>query len=296
MNILIPKAEAFGRLSEPGVTFIPYARQGPLPMEAEGVVLWGVPAERRRELFAVPGLKWALTLTAGVDHVLADVPPGVDLYNASTLHDDAVAQHALAGLLAVSRGLHGARDAQLRGEWGRPQGLFTWRNRHVVIWGFGHIGRLLEGMLAPLGARVSGIRSKTPIHEQGALLAQADAVVLLLPATPGTVGVVNADVLARFKRGAWLANYGRGELVVTSDLVAALESGQLGGAILDVTDPEPLPADSPLWSMPNVVITPHVASATGDVLERAADFTRDFLDGLLAGEAPGNRVERAKGY
>ncbi len=296
MNILIPKAEPFERLSEPGVTFVPYARQGPLPAQAGGVVLWGVPAERRRELFAVPGLKWALTLTAGVDHVLPDLPPGVDLYNASALHDDAVAQHALAGLLAVSRGLHLARDAQARGEWGRPRDLFTWRDRHVVIWGFGHIGRLLEGMLAPLSARVSGVRSQTPPAERDALLAGADAVVLLLPATPETAGIVNTAMLVKFKKGAWLANFGRGELVVTADLVAALEAGQLGGAILDVTDPEPLPADSPLWKLPNVVITPHVASATGDVLSRAADFTKDFLDKLLAGQFLDNKVETDKGY
>ena len=296
MNILIPKAEPFGRLSAPGVTFLPYARQGELPPQARGLVLWGMPRERRLELLAVPGLAWVLTLTAGVDQLLGDLPPGVTLYNASELHDDAVAQHALAGLLAAARGLSAARDAQARSEWGRPRDLFTWRGKHVVIWGFGHIGRLLEGMLAPLGARVSGIRSATSAAEQGALLASADAVVLLLPATPETVGVVNAGTLAEFKKGAWLANYGRGELVVTADLVAALASGQLGGAILDVTDPEPLPADSPLWKLPNVILTPHVASATGDLIERAADFTRGFLDRLLAGQPLDNKVETAKGY
>ncbi|WP_045234187.1 NAD(P)-dependent oxidoreductase, partial [Deinococcus pimensis] len=194
------------------------------------------------------------------------------------------------------RGLHRARDLQRGGRWGRVDGLWTLRGRHVVVWGHGHIGKKLEAMLAPLGATVTGLRSRSTTREIDAALASADDVVLLLPDTPDTRGIVNAARLAHVRPGAWLLNLGRGSLVVTDDLVAALKDGTLGGALLDVTDPEPLPPESPLWGMENVVITPHVGSATADVLDRAADFTRGFLGDLAAGRDPGNRVDLTRGY
>ena len=277
MNILIPDAPEFaalGKESFPGMTFAPYRASKELPQDAEGLVLWGLPRDLRGKALHLPSLKWVLTLSAGVEHVIDEVPERVTLYNASRLHDDAVAQHALATLLSVARGLPRARDAQREHRWARLPGLWTLENKHVVVWGFGHIGRRLEAMLAPLGARVTGLRSRSSQEEVGSALSEADALVLLLPATDETRGLVNAEVLARLKKGAWLANFGRGSAVVTADLIAALQNGHLGGAILDVTDPEPLPPESPLWSMENVLITPHVASATSDMLARAAAFTR----------------------
>lgn len=296
MNVLVPDHVAFRGLSFPGVTLTPYRAGHPLSRDTEGAVLWGFPRGLRSELFALPQLKWVLTLTAGVDHLIADVPPHVTLYNASRLHDDAVAQHAAAMLLTAARGLHRARDLQREGRWGRLDGLWSLRGRHVVVWGYGHIGARLEEMLAPFGARVTGLRSRSTDAEIDAALAEADDVVLLLPATEKTRGIVNAERLARVRAGAWLMNLGRGSLVVQDDLVAALRAGTLGGALLDVTDPEPLPQDSPLWSMENVVITPHVASATTDVLDRAADFARAFLADLTAGRDPGGRVDTGRGY
>jgi len=306
VRILVPDSPAFKSLHDSAVDFVPYARDGEIPTRADGVVMLGVPRAHRQKLLALPGLKWALTLTAGVDHITSDLPAGVALFNASDLHADAVAQHAVATLLSAARGLHLARDFQRERTWGRfgvfsgaeraGQGLGTLAGRHVVIWGYGHIGRRLEAYLVPFGARVTGLRSSHSPYDVNSALADADVAVLLLPSTPGTKGIVNADVLSRLKPGAWLANYGRGELVVTDDLVGSLHAGHLGGAILDVTNPEPLPAESPLWEMPNVIITPHVAAATSDIEQRAAAFTADFVRQLVRGDEPPNRVDVSRGY
>lgn len=299
MRVLMPDFPEFQAIALDGLEKLTYTRAQLPEEDADGLVLWLLPREKRLAALQKPGLKWVLTLTAGVDHVLPDLPGGVRLYNAHRLHDAAVAQHAAATILAAARGLHRARDAQHGARWARVPTLgplWTLQGREVVIWGYGHIGRILESQLTPFGARVTGLRSATPQAEIEAAVARADVLVLLLPATPQTKGIVNAGVLARMKPGAWLANYGRGELVVTPDLTGALQSGHLGGAILDVTSPEPLPADSPLWSMPNVIITPHIGSTTDDQVARAAQLTQDFLATLMRGEEPPGRVQADKGY
>ncbi|PTA68211.1 D-2-hydroxyacid dehydrogenase [Deinococcus arcticus] len=302
MRVLVPDAPEFRALaahdegSVPGVDFAFYSRtevpQGP----ADGAVLWLVGPDIRRQLLATPGLRWVLTLTAGIEHVQGQLPEGAALYNASRLHDRAVATHVLAGMLAASRGLHLFRDAQARRQWASPAlpgpaPLTTLDGQRVVLWGHGHIGRQLEGMLSPLGAQVSGIRSGTPAGERQELLAAADWVVLLLPGTEQTRGAVNAQTLSGLKPGAWLCNVGRGPLIVTDDLVRALQDGTLGGAVLDVTDPEPLPADHVLWTLPNVILTPHIASTTADLVARGAELTRNFLIDLQQGGEPEGRVE-----
>ncbi|WP_027461084.1 D-2-hydroxyacid dehydrogenase [Deinococcus murrayi] len=296
MRVLMPDLPEFRALTVEGVTPLPY-RNGEVPDgEAEGVVLWGANAETRSHLFAQPGLRWVLTLTAGIDHVQGELPPGVALYNASPLHARAVAVHTLAGMLAAARGLHRFRDQQRGERWQPRRDLGTLEGASVVVWGYGHIGRRLAELLAPHGARVTGLRSATPPAERDAALAGADWLVLLLPDTPQTRGIVNADVLARLKPGAWLSNGGRGPLVDTPALLAALESGHLGGAVLDVTDPEPLPPGHPLWARENVILTPHVASTTADLTARGAEYTRAFLEELAAGREPGGRVAEGRGY
>lgn len=307
MRVLLPDLPDFQALAQPdapgvpGVTCLPYSRAEVPAGPAEGAVLWLTGAETRRQLLAAPGLQWVLTLTAGIDHVQADLPAGVRLYNASRLHDRAVAVHVVAGMLAAVRGLHHFRDAQSRGEWASPptpaaSGLDTLDGLNVVLWGHGHIGREVEAMLRPFGAVVAGLRSATPQDEKDRLLAAADWVVLLLPSTAETRGVVDAALLRRLKPGAWLSNQGRGNLIVTADLLAALNDGTLGGAVLDVTDPEPLPAGHPLWAQPNVILTPHIASATSDLVARGAGLTRDFLLALQQGHEPPGRVEPGRLY
>ena len=304
MRVLLPDVPPFRALNLPGITPLYFRRDGSPWLEhagegADGLVLWFLAAEARRALLRRPGLKWVLTLTAGIDHVVSDLPPGAALYNAHALHDRAVAQHALALLLAAGRGLHRLRDAQHRAEWlpGAALGpLHTLEGRTVVLWGHGHIGRLLEGMLAPLGARVVGLTSRSSDAEVQAALGAADDLVLLLPRTPATRHILNEGRLALLRPSAWVYNLGRGELIDASALEAALDAGRLAGAALDVTEPEPLPAGSGLWRRPNVILTPHMASTTGDLITRGAQYAAGLMGALLRGETPAGRVEPGRGY
>ncbi|OLV17615.1 NAD(P)-dependent oxidoreductase [Deinococcus marmoris] len=307
MRVLLPDLPEFHALSGhdehgvPGAEFAFYSQDHVPGEAAEGVVLWLARGETREKLLRTPGLKWVLTLTAGIDHVQPHLPPGVALYNANRLHDRAVAVHVAALMLSAMRGLHHFRDAQHEGRWSSARnpndsGLHTLDGQNVVIWGYGHIGHLLEGLLTPFGAEVSGIRSSTPDLQRDGLLSRADWVVLLLPSTSDTRGIVNAELLGRLKPGAWLANAGRGNLIVTDDLLAALDSGHLGGVALDVTDPEPLPEGHPLWGQKNVIITPHIASTTTDLVARGASLTRDFLLTLQQGQEPEGRVLDGQKY
>lgn len=307
MKVLVPDLPEFRALTSPdergvpGVEFAFYSREGVPQTEAEGVVLWLASGETRDKLLQTPGLKWVLTLTAGIDHVQGHLPPGVTLFNANRLHDRAVAEHVVSGMLAAMRGLHRFRDAGARGTWAAPRlpsesGLHTLEGMRVVIWGYGHIGKLVEGMLKPFGAKVFGINSKTEPDLAEIRLAEADWVVLLLPSTDQTRGLINAELLGKLKKGVWISNQGRGNLIVTGDLLAALESGQVGGAVLDVTDPEPLPDGHPLWAQENVIITPHIASTTNDLVQRGATLTRDFLLDLIQGREPEGKVAAGRLY
>jgi len=296
MRVFMPDLPPFHDLKLDGVTPVFYSRDALPEGGADGFVLWSLHAEGRRELLARPGLTWVLTLTAGIDHVVRELPDGVALYNAHTLHDNAVAQHALGLMLSAGRGLYQFRDAQGHREWVRAGHMHTLDGRRVTVWGYGHIGRLLEGMLAPLGARVTGLTSRHTPQEVDAALAQTDDLVLLLPRTPATHHILNAERLALLGPHTWIYNLGRGDSVEPDALNAALEAGQLAGAALDVTDPEPLPAESPLWQRENVIITPHVASTTDDLTARGAAHAAAVIRSLQAGQEAEGRVETSRGY
>ncbi|WP_135229328.1 NAD(P)-dependent oxidoreductase [Deinococcus fonticola] len=300
MRVLVPQMPDFRALSVPNVELDFYARGSVPAGEAVGAVLWMTDADTRDTLLKVPGLQWVLTLTAGIDHVQGHLPAGVKLFNANALHDRAVAVHVVTGMLAAMRGLHRFRDAQRAGHWMRvtppESNLHTLDGLKVVLWGYGHIGRIVDDLLAPFGVTTYAINSKTEPDLLEYRLREADWVVLLLPSTEQTRGVVNAELLGKLKRGAWLSNQGRGGLIVTADLLDALNSGQLGGAVLDVTDPEPLPEGHPLFAQENVLLTPHVASTTSDLLARGAAYTRDFLLDLTQGRDPDGLVKAGRIY
>ena len=296
MRVLLPDLPPFRALKLPGITPLYFSSESVPPDDAEGFVLWFLRADLRREVLRRDGLKWVLTLTAGIDHVLADLPPGVALYNAHTLHDRAVAQHAVALMLAAGRGLHRFRDAQHRREWADEGPMHTLEGRSVVIWGYGHIGRLLKGMLAPLGASVTGLTSGSTPQDIETALKTADDLVLLLPRTPATRHILNAERLALLRASAWVYNLGRGDLIDPQALNAALEAGHLAGAALDVTEPEPLPAASPLWARENVILTPHVGSTTDDLIFRGAQYAARVLDAMQQGHEVPGRVEVGRGY
>lgn len=220
------------------------------------------------------------TLSAGTDHVepgLKHLPAGVRLCNARGVHEASTAELALALILSSLRGVPEFVRAQDRGEW---RGGFhpALADKTVLVVGYGAIGAAIEDRLAAFEvARVARVArsgrttARGPVHpltDLPSLLPEADVVVLSTPLTETTRGLVNADFLARMKDGALLVNVSRGPVVDTKALLTELESGRLTAA-LDVTEPEPLPRDHPLWHAPGVLITPHVGGPTSAFLPRA---------------------------
>lgn len=219
-------------------------------------------------------------LTAGVDHALPYVPRGVTLCNARGVHDASTAELAVALTLAALRGLGDFARAQPVGEW-RHGVRDALADKTVLILGYGSIGAAVERRLA--GFEVELVRvarsRRDGIHAQDdlpQLLPEADVVIITVPLTPATRRLVGPGFLAAMKDGALLVNVARGGVVDTGALLAEVTSGRLRAA-LDVTDPEPLPAEHPLWRAPNVLISPHVGGNTTAFLPRATRLVRDQL-------------------
>ncbi len=250
-------------------------------------------------LHGLPRLRAVQALTAGVEWLAPAIPDGVALCNGSGVHDASVAEWVVASLLNVRRRLPGFWAAQTAGEWRRalavegrelePSAVVeTLEGASVLILGHGSIGRAVAARLAGFGVSVTGVarRARAGVETLDALphlLPQADVVVLLLPLTAQTQGLVDARFLAQLKPGAILLNAGRGPVVRTQDLIEAARAGRVRAA-LDVTDPEPLPDGHPLWSTPNVLVTPHVAGATRGWEQRGYRLVREQLRRMAAGE------------
>lgn len=256
---------------------------------------------------AMTSLRVIQSLNSGVDWLLPTLPATVEVYNASGVHDAAVAEWIVAVLLSLRRRLPDLREAQQRGEWivntndptanGAPPigPIDTLEGGNVLIVGFGSIGRALATRLSPFGIRVQGVARRArpdalTLDALPDLLPSADAVVLLVPLSEATERLVDSNFLARMKPGAILINAARGRLVDTEALIQALRGGNLFAAI-DVTDPEPLPSGHPLWQAPNLMITPHVAGAVASWKARAYRFTREQLLRYVNGQPLLNRVQ-----
>ncbi|HTW17029.1 MAG TPA: 2-hydroxyacid dehydrogenase [Nocardioides sp.] len=233
------------------------------------------------------GLQVVQTLSAGVDNVRSRVPAGVTLCNGRGIHDTSTAELTLALTLASLRGIPDFVRDQGRHEW-----RTGWRpalaDRRVLLVGYGAIGEAIEARLLPFETEVVRVARTArdgvhPIEDLPDLLPEADVVILIVPLTESTRGLVDRDFLARMKHGALLVNVARGAVVVTDDLVAALHAGTVTAAI-DVADTEPLPADSPLWDAPGLLISPHVGGASSAMWPRAHRLVRDQLHRFAAGE------------
>lgn len=214
---------------------------------------------------------------------------GAFLTNSSGVYDDPCAQHLLAMMLAQSRQMIPCRNAQSRAEWSygplRP-GERVLRGDKVLIVGYGAIGRRLAELLGPFRCEIRGVRRTPtgqeevpcfPVAEVDEHLGWADHVVNILPAGASTGGFFDARRFSLFRPGALFYNVGRGDTVVQEDLLLALDHGSPLAAWLDVTSPEPLPADHPLWSHPGVFISPHIA---GGLQEESLTLLRHFLENL----------------
>jgi phosphoglycerate dehydrogenase-like enzyme len=239
-------------------------------------------------------LEYVQALSAGVDNIVGAVPKGVLLCSVRGAYDELVSELLLAGILSVYKEIPHYVHAQDEGAW-TPKQVRVVQGKTVLYVGYGSISQCLERYLEPFQVRTLKVaRSKRGDVESldalPELLPKADIVVLLTPLTDETRGLVNAEFLGRMKPGSLLVNGARGACVDTEALLAAARDRGIE-AFLDVTDPEPLPADHPLWSAPGVFITPHIGSLVADNRERCFQVVRENLTTWINGGQPKNRVE-----
>lgn len=240
------------------------------------------------------GLKVVQSLSAGVDMLVGGVPPGVTLCDAAGVHDAPVSEWVVMAILAMRRHLPDQVRSQDQATWQYGTGGDDLEDRTVLIVGHGSIGRAVEERLQPFGARVERVARSARDGVYGVeslpqLLPHADVVVTLVPLTPDTRGMVDAQFLATMHDAALLVNAARGAIVDTDALVDALQREHISAA-LDVTEPEPLPDGHPLWSAPGVLITPHTAGAVERVMERGWRLVGEQVRRYIAGEPLHNVV------
>jgi phosphoglycerate dehydrogenase-like enzyme len=263
------------------------------------------PYRSRSVLEALPqmsGLRLIQTLESGVEWLLPSLPPGVVLCNSRGSHDAAVAEWVAGAVLIMQRRLLEHLDAQRRAEWRDVVGARGWRppfagdlqGSSILIVGYGSIGRAVEERLRPFEVDIHRIAQRarpgvSDPSEMAQLLPHADIVILLLPLTSATNGLFGSELIGAMKPGALLVNAGRGQVVDKAALLEALEEGRVRAA-LDVTDPEPLPADDPLWSAPNLLLTPHIAGDTPRRFRNSWRFVGEQVERLHAGQPLENVV------
>jgi phosphoglycerate dehydrogenase-like enzyme len=222
------------------------------------------PEAARAAIEAMPRLRVIQTMSAGVDAFTSIVPDGVILCDARGVHGSSTSEWALTAILSVFREFGRFERARLDRRWDQSA-TDELAGKRVLIVGAGDVGQQLQRRLHACDASTVMVArsARNGVHgvdELPELLPDFDVVVLIVPKTSETVGMVDADFLARMPDGALLVNAARGPVVRTDDLLAELQSGRLRAA-LDVTDPEPLPSDHPLWTAPNLLLTPHVAGS-----------------------------------
>jgi len=263
---------------------------------------------------ASPRLLWVHSFTAGIEEC-AGLPPeqlqGRVFTNSKRLASPAIAEHAMAMLLSLSTGLPAYHRAQLENRWDRSRAAGArfgeLRGKTLLVVGLGGIGTEIAWRANSLGMTVVATRSSSRegpdfldyivLPEELPVLAkQADVVVNTLPLTPQTTGIFDKAFFDNMKPNSIFISVGRGRSTVTDALVAALDSGKLYGAGLDVTDPSLLPADSPLWQMNNVIITPHVAAASQSSMQRTAIIAAENLRRYVDGGNLLNEVNMQAGY
>jgi phosphoglycerate dehydrogenase-like enzyme len=228
----------------------------------------------------LPRLRWAQTLTAGVEHLAGWIPPGVVLCSGRGIHSASTAELAVALILASLRGVPEFVRAQQRQDWVHQERPAL-ADKRVLIIGYGDIGTGIESRLLPFEVDIDKVArtARDGVHAMSALpelLPTADVVVLVTPLTDETRHLVDAGFLAAMKDGALLVNVSRGGVVDTDALVDALHEGRIHAA-LDVTDPEPPPPGHPLWTAPNLLLSPHVGGPSSAFLPRAKRLVREQL-------------------
>lgn len=270
---------------------------------------------RAEQLTHAKKLKWIHSTAAGVAQLMYPElrDSGIVVTNPSGIFSPPMAEHTMGLLLALARNFPDSVRHQDRSHWGQqdmwdlPQRFTELSGKILLIVGFGSIGRDLAKRASAFDMRVWGVtrsgKSASPHAEKivpasqlEEVLAQADYVVIAAPETSETRHLIGGAQIARMKPGARLINVGRGSLLDEKALIQALEKGSLGGAALDVTSIEPLPADSPLWKAPNLFLTPHTSAVSDRLWDRETGLLMDLLERWFEGREMFNQVDFARGY
>ncbi|SFI89992.1 2-hydroxyacid dehydrogenase [Amycolatopsis sacchari] len=274
-----------------------YDGSGAPPEGLDGIEFYVLPYDSGPEppklIPRLPSLKAVQALSAGVDNLLPLIPEGVQLANGRGLHDLSVAEHTLALILAAQHDLPRWFRQQPEGSWAREH-TRSLADCRVLLVGYGSIGKAIERYLVAGEAEVVRVASRARdgvhgIDELPELLPGADIVVLVLPDTPGTRGLLGARELAALPQDALVVNVGRGTAIDTDALTTAVAEGRVRAA-LDVLDPEPLPSGHPLWTLPGAIITPHVAGGSASFYPRAKRLVEQQLVRFAKGETLANLV------
>jgi len=302
-----------------GVELVPVSEKMEQDEEIEVWLPDPIPSRSMRTWPHLHGVKLVISLMAGTEWIPSTVGPHVTICNARGAHNISTAEWALTATLASLRYLPLYFDIQQTGIWKRrfeasahyveisgdkrplypPVLQEELHGKKVLLVGYGAIGKQIERLLAPFEVALTRVARGAhtapevhPVSELDSLLPQAEIVILILPSNAETKGLIGRQQIALMRQGALLVNAARGPIVDTGALVEALKAGRIRAA-LDVTDPEPLPEDHPLWSCPNVLITPHVAGSTPQFAPRALATAADELRRYMRGEPMQNVVQAA---
>lgn len=280
------------------------------PDVADFEVIFGYPMPEY--LKKAKELRWLASASAGVDHYLAEgawPDPGCILTNSSGAYGPTISEHIVMVLLMLLRRMPEYMEITARRQWIHLIPVRSIQGSRVVILGTGDIGSSTARRLKAMGAGVAGVcrsgRSEepafdrvAPLSELDGMLPEADALILALPATAETKGLLSRERIALLPETAYVINVGRGSVIDQEALVEALQERRLAGAALDVMTPEPLPPEHPLWNCPNTIITPHVSGnmALGLTCELAVELFCRNLARYAAGEPLENRIDLERGY
>ncbi|QQS11001.1 MAG: D-2-hydroxyacid dehydrogenase [Rhodospirillales bacterium] len=258
-------------------------------------------------LGAMPKLRWAQAMTAGVEGWMAlpDLPAGLALTCARGTHLESMPENILGALFHVAKPYALAAENQKTSNWVHTVAQ-PLTGKTLGILGLGAIGAEVARLASALGMRVIGTRRQPaavanvaevfPPSRTDDVLAASDYVLLLLPATPETDNFIDAKRLAKMKPGAWLLNFGRGHTIKDDDLIAAVKAGTIAGAVLDVFRQEPLPAEHAFWTTPGILVLPHIGGPHPRRDKFVAKLFVDNLGRFLDGRPLAELVDRAKGY
>jgi phosphoglycerate dehydrogenase-like enzyme len=290
-----------------------FERRGPFDAAGDIEVALGAPGpDLIRDFLAhAPHLRWLHTMSAGVDRFLIPevvARPDFTLTNNSGPYDVPIAEFVLATMLAAAKHLPDYQRAQAARTWERELRLVELRGATVLVVGIGSIGGEVARLAGAFGMRVIGVRRRSDLptpegvarvvtpERLGEVVGEADHVVIAAPLTEATRGLVSREIIERMKPTAWLINIARGQIVDEVALREALEAKRIGGAAIDAWWTEPLPADSVWWSLPNVIVTPHVSNSSPKLQERTLGLFLENLRRWKARQPLLNVVDVRAGY